>query len=50
VKENGHHAVEVNDVIAIALIAELRRDEMDSLMKNGQLHLRHGQGCHTATG
>jgi hypothetical protein len=34
-KKNGHDAVKVNDLIAIAPISEIRRDEMNTLVKMG---------------
>ena len=44
VEEHGHHPVEVNDVVALPLVAEVRRDEMDPFREDGKLQLRHARG------
>ena len=39
VEEYGPHAVEINDVISLSLVAEIRGEVMDSFAGDGQLQL-----------
>ncbi len=44
--EDGHHAVQVDDLILLALIAKVLGDQVGAFLDNGKLQLRHAEVYH----